>query len=115
MAASIATKAQRRAERMSAAVRDFLAEGDSNAALTEAVRRLRSEAAKVRRQRPGDGPLTDADLAASIVFIAAQLFDSRPPRPPGCPRMPRPADMLAIFDAGLERAAAAAEEGQRNA
>jgi len=105
MAASIAAKAQRRAERFTAAIRDALADGNGNAALTEAVIRLRAEAAKVRRQRPGDAALIDAELAGSIAAIAFQLHAHKPARPPGCPRMPGPDQMLAAFAASYAQAA----------
>jgi len=112
MAASIAAKAQRRAVRFAAAVRELLADGCGDAALTEAVARLRSEAAKVRRQRPADGALIDAELAGTVLAAAARLSDHKPERPEGCGRRPEPEHLLAVFAASYSLAL---QEGESDA
>ena len=104
MATSLTDRAARRAGEYEAVIRTALAAGDGNAALTEAARSLRSEMAKLRRRRPADAALADAELAASLLAIASQLYGHKPRRPPGCPRQPRPSDLLRVFDAGLEQA-----------
>ena len=66
MASSYRDKAGRRAERMVAAIRDALRQGNGNEALTEACASLRSEMAKIRARRPADAALIDAQLAGII-------------------------------------------------
>lgn len=105
MAVSLAGKANRRATLMQAAIRDLLAAGNSTQAYHAAIRLLQGEAAKVRRRRPGDGALIDAELAASLSQLAAQLHAHKPRRPSGCPAMPEPAHLLAAFDATIAHAA----------
>lgn len=111
MARSMAERAETRAGDRTATVRNALAGNDGGRALTVAIDAVRAEAAKVRRQRPADAPLIDADLAAILLHIASGLHAHRPARPKGCPRVPRPADMLIMFDTSAARAAAVGEPG----
>lgn len=99
--ASLADKASGRAELAEAAIREALATGAGQAALNEAARTLQSEAAKVRRRRPADAALIDAQIAGILLGLAAQLATHQPPRPAGCPRVPRPGDQLAVFAEAL--------------
>ena len=104
MAASLPERADRRAALVQAAIADALAGGDHHQALNLALRALQSESAKLRRRHRGDGALTDAQLAGSIAGIAASLHGHKPPRPPGCPRMPGPAELVRVFTASLTSA-----------
>lgn len=103
MATGLHVKAAGRAEQFTADIRDFLLADDTNAALTEAVRRLRSEAKKAREHRAADGALMDAEFAGVIAALAVRCHNYKPPRPDGCPRKgrPRPDDLLAVFAASF--------------
>lgn len=94
MARSYRDKAGRRAERMVAAIRDALRQGNGNEALTEACASLRSEMAKIRTRRPHDAALIDAQLAGMIAGITDLLPTYRPL--PG-------SDPLGTFTAALQR------------
>lgn len=107
MAPSIASKALGRDANVKAAITHALAEGDHFKALDEAVRALRGEAAKLRKRRPHDAALSDAELAGYLAAIAAALHARKPPRPEGCPAIPRPDDLAAVFHASY----AAASQG----
>ena len=110
MATGLHVKAEGRHAKFTAAIRDFLLEGNTNAALTEACRRLRSEAAKTRSHRAADGALADAEFAGVIAAMAVRLHAYKPPRPPGCPRRPGGDDLLAVFAASYERTLGAGDE-----
>jgi hypothetical protein len=99
MAISRPGKANRRAEDAQAAIRGLLLAGNSKQAFHAAIRALYAEIEKIRDYRPADGALTDAELAASLASLAADLPGHRPARPPGCPAVPAPAHLLAAFDA----------------
>jgi hypothetical protein len=101
MATSFTDKASARMEAAEADVREALAGGDGNAALVAAVRALRAEAAKVRRRRPGDAGLIDAELAGNLLSIAARLPTYKPVRRGAYSRVPRPSDLLDAFGAAL--------------
>lgn len=101
MALSLTERAAGRAERTVAAIRDYLRDGASQRALNRSLRALQSEAAKKRRREPAAGALIDAELAGQIAGIAAGLHDRKPVRPPGSPRVPRPADLLAVCEDAL--------------
>lgn len=101
MASSVATRAARRAGEHKAVIEGLLKAGESKAALNEAIRALQSESKWLRENRPADGVLTDAELAGSILAIAAGLYAYKPERPVGCRRTPDPADLLVIFEAQL--------------
>jgi hypothetical protein len=105
MATSLIARAERRASEVQAAIRALLADGSSGPALNCAIQSLQSEASKLRRWRAADGALTDAEMAGYLTAVAAALRDHKPPRPEGCPRVPRPADLIAVFDAEFQRAA----------
>lgn len=103
MALSLAARAARRDAQVHAAVEDALAGGNHHHALNLALRALQSEAAKVRRRRPGHAALIDAELAGSLSAIAAALHDWKPQRPPGCPRVPLPENLLGVYEASRNR------------
>jgi hypothetical protein len=115
MAVSLTAKAQRRAAEVYApAILAALADGNGHLALTLALRELQAEAAKVRKRRPAAGALADADLAGSIAAIASQLHSHKPRRPPGCPRVPGPDHLLAMFRASYAQASEEEDsDGQR--
>src|ERR1700733_1582361 len=100
MATSAAERAIQRAATVEVAVRKLLAEGNPHAELNLAVGTCQSEAAKVRRRRPADAALIDAELAGSLLALAAQLHAYKPARPSRMP--PGPADLLAMLDSSLE-------------
>lgn len=102
MATSAADRAANRAESVEVAVKRLLAEGDAHAALNMAVGTFQSEAAKVRRRRPADAALIDAELAGSLLVLARQLHAYKPTRPPGFSGVPGPADLVAMLDSTLE-------------
>src|SRR5579859_5593007 len=101
MASSVATRAVRRAGEHEAVISGHLAAGESKLALNEAIRALQSECKWLRENRPADGVLTDAELAASLLAIASELYAYKPVRPVGCQRAPSPADLLAVFETRL--------------
>ena len=105
MGTSLADRASRRAGMVyEPAIREALADGNSHAALNLALRSLQSEMAKLRRRRPADGSLTDAELAGSIASIAAGLHAYKPRKPPGCPKVPEPHNLLSVYEASLAQA-----------
>lgn len=99
MAASLTDRAERRAARVQAVIRGFLDEANPHAAFNASVGALQAEAARVRDRRPADAALIDAELAASLARLAAQLHAHKPRRPDGCPKVPGPDQMLATFNA----------------
>jgi len=105
MALSLSERAERRSDEWCAAIRDSLSEGSGKEALNAALLALQSEAAKKRRRKPADGALLDASLAGTLAGYAAQLYRHKPERPPGCPRVPRPIDLLTVFTAAYDAAA----------
>lgn len=94
MATGLHLKAAGRAERFTAAIRDLLLQRNTSAALTEACRRLRAEAAHTRRQRPADGPRADAEISGIVAALAVLCHDYKPPAS---------GDLGAIFAAAFER------------
>jgi hypothetical protein len=110
MARSAAQCAADRAAMYDKDIRAALAAGRSSKALQRAADFLLAEAKKLREERPGDGWLTDADLAFIVHHLAAGLHAYEPPRPRGCPRVPRPVDLLAVYE-DAQRQAAGGEAG----
>lgn len=104
MPRSLTERATGRAGSVVADIRDLLHAKASQRALNRALRALQSEAAKRRRREPSAGALIDAELAGHIAGIAAGLHSRKPTRPPGCPRSPRPIDLLAVCEASFARA-----------
>lgn len=100
--AGLADRAERRSTGVEAVIRGCLSDGNTNAALIAALNSLRSEAAKVRKRRPGDGALADAEIAGSVAALAAQLHAYKPTRPAGCPPLPGPGHLLAAFAAAYD-------------
>ena len=90
MAASLSGRASGRAEAVATAITEALRDGNHQHALNLALRALQSEAAKLRRQRPADGAVTDAELAGSISGIAALLHAHAPARTRRARRPRRP-------------------------
>jgi hypothetical protein len=103
MASSLAKKARGRAIDVAGAVREALSAADTNRALGRAIGALEREAKGVRNWRPGDAMLIDARHAGEIAAHAALLHAHIPARPPGCPPVPRPEDLLAVFEAAYEK------------
>src|SRR5262249_58934778 len=102
MGRSTAARAERRAEELRLpAIREALSEGNPGQALALALHWYQAEAARVRRRRPADGALIDAYYAGVLARDAAGLYSHKPARRAGCPRVPRPADLLAMFERGL--------------
>jgi hypothetical protein len=115
MATSFRIKAAGRSADTEAAIRDALKAGDSAEAVTVVCAALRSEAKKFRERRHGDGPLADAEIAATLLFSLAGLHVHKPLRLPGCPKMPGPADLVATFEATLTRLADETEAARKDA
>jgi hypothetical protein len=111
MATGYRAKAAGRSADVEAAIRDALTSGDTREVVTIGCAALRSEATKLRDQRRGDGALTDVELAALLLHTLSRLHAHKPLRPPGCARVPRPADLLAAFDAELVRLEMAGKDG----
>ena len=111
MPASLTGRADSRAARVVAAIRDFLRDQNPPQALNRALRALQSEAAKKRRRDPVAGALIDAELAGMLAGVAATLHSRKPARPPGSPRSPRPADLLRVCEDSLAAALEGAQAG----
>jgi hypothetical protein len=79
-------------------IRRALGDGDDWKALGRAVDYLLSEAKKRREDNAGDGAVIAADVARVLRHMASSLPGHPPARPPGCPRVPRPVDLLAVYD-----------------
>jgi hypothetical protein len=79
-------------------IRKALGDGDDWKALQRAVDYLLSEAHKRREDNAGDGAVIAADVARVLRQMAASLPGHPPARPPGCPRIPRPVDLLAVYE-----------------
>jgi hypothetical protein len=104
MAASPVPRVDGHADKVEAAVRDALADGNPRAAFNRVLGALQSEASKLHRARPADGALTYAQLAGSLSITAAELHRYHPDRPAGCPRVPGPEHLLAAFEAEVAEA-----------
>jgi hypothetical protein len=87
-----------------AAIRAALAAGESRRALHLARAAYGSEATKLRRRRPADGALTDAEIAASLLAVTEGLGAYQPARSGKTRRAPSPGELVAAFDAALARA-----------
>lgn len=99
MALGLSNRAQGRAAAVRVAVEGALTRIESRKALNLAISAVQAEAARVRDYRPGDAALADAELAGSLAAIAASLHDREPRRPDGCPAVPRPEHVVAVFRA----------------
>jgi hypothetical protein len=88
-----------------AAVRSALSLADGPRALERGCAALRAALADQVRARPAEAGLTAAHVAGILLRFSAELGEYRPERPRGCPRVPRPQDLLAAFEASLTEAA----------
>jgi hypothetical protein len=104
MATGFRAKADGRTENVVRDISDALWRADGNGALTEAVRSLRSEAAKVRRHRPADAVIIDAQLAGLIAGLAGVLHNYDPQRRDGGTGFPEPGYLNEEFAACLRNA-----------
>ena len=104
-------RADKRAVKAGAAIREALAAGDTRRALNAAIFAVQAAAKQLREDRPADGALTDAEMAGRLLVTAARLLEHRPARPPGCPRVPRPEDLLAACEQAVAKALS---EGEGN-
>jgi hypothetical protein len=86
------------------AIRRALAVLDGLRALYEGTRALRAAAVREYKRRPADAGLIAAHVGAQLLYLARFLPEYRPARPPGCPRVPRPEDLLAAFEGSLAEA-----------
>lgn len=111
MTAEILERADRRALKASAAIREALAAGDTRKALNAAILAVQAAAKQLREDRPADGALTDAEIAGRLLVTAARLQAHRPGRPAGCHRVPRAEDLLAACEQAVVKAL---EEGEGN-
>ena len=104
MGTSLAAKARGRAIDVAVAIRAALKARETKRALDAATGAVLSEAKGVRNWRHGDAMLIDAHLAGVYAATAALLYAHQPERPPGCPAddLPRPEDLLAVFEAAYE-------------
>jgi hypothetical protein len=91
------------------AIRRALAVLDGLRALYKAYQALRSAAVKEYKHRPAEAGLVMSHIGAQLLYFARALPDYKPERPRGCPRVPRPEDLLAAFDTALR----ATEEGNQ--
>lgn len=92
-------------------IRRALGAGDDWKAVKKAVDYLLSEACKRRERQPADGALINSDLAGVLRCLASSVPDLPPARPAGCPRgMPRPVDLLAVYEDALRRGAEAGSQ-----
>jgi hypothetical protein len=98
MALGLTDRAERRAAEVHAAIRGALSEAASKQAFSTAISALQSECKKVRERRPAAGALIDAEVAGTIAALAASIHARRPRKPEGCPRVPGPEHLLAVFD-----------------
>jgi hypothetical protein len=86
------------------AVRRALAVLDGLRALYKAYQALRAAAVREYRRRPAEAGLIMAHLSAHLLYFAGVLEEYKPERPAGCPRVPRPEDLLAAFEITLTEA-----------
>jgi hypothetical protein len=86
------------------AIRRALSVLDGLRALYEGTRALRAALVKEYKRRPADAGLIAAHLGAWLLYFARALPDYKPMRPRGCPRVPRPEDLLAMFGNSLAEA-----------
>ena len=94
-------------------IRESLSQGDSKAAVTEAMHALRAAMATLRHPRKGrraDGKHLDAQLAGTLLAIAEQA--GRHERPADFPDNPTGYDLLTVFHAAYEAALAHPGEGE---
>ena len=112
MTAEIFERADWRALKAGTAIGEALDAGDTRKALNAAILAVQAAAKQLREDRPADGALTDAEIAGNLWVTAARLQAHRPGRPPGCPRVPRPADLQRVFEQAIEKAAAEGESDE---
>jgi hypothetical protein len=86
------------------AVRQALALADGPRAVERACAALRKAVADEVRKRPAEASLIAAHVAAQLFYLTRELPGYAPQRPRGCPRVPRPQDLLAAFEASLSGA-----------
>lgn len=113
MALSLTDRAKGRVVMHTERIAGFLADRNARKAFNQAVRGLQSEAAKLARERPGDGDIAYAELAGLLLANASLLHLHNPQRPEGCPSVPRPEDLRAVFTSSYEGSLAAADEASR--
>jgi hypothetical protein len=111
MASSLIDRARGRVVMHLDRITGFLDDHNARRAFNESVRALQAEAAGLRRERCGDGDITYAELAGVLLANAALLHAHHPRRPAGCPAVPRPADLRAVFTASYEGALQQAAAG----
>lgn len=87
-----------------AAIRRALATLNGLSALYEGTRALRAALVKEYKRRPADAGLIAAHVGAWLLYFARALPAYSPKRPRGCPRVPRPEDLLAMFETALAEA-----------
>lgn len=102
MGTSLAAKARSRAFDVAGAIREALSAGDTHRAFIKAKGALERETKSVRNWRAGDAMLIEARFAGEMAANAALLTTHVPYRPPGCPPVPRPEDLLAVFEKAYE-------------
>lgn len=91
------------------AIRRALGVLDGLRAIYEGTRAVRAALVKEYKRRPAEAGLIAANVGAQLLYISRVLPEYKPQRLPGCPRVPRPEDLLAAFEGALaesERGAA---------
>lgn len=83
MGASLRDKAANRARLYKGRIADRQADGDFKGGVHEAQRWLLEELEKVRRQRPHDAALVDAELTAKLAALAEAVPFYRPKKTEG--------------------------------
>lgn len=83
MGASLRDKAANRARLYRGRIAAKQADGDFKGAVHEAQRWLLEELEKVRRQRPHEAPIVDAELTQKLAELAEAVPFYRPQKPGG--------------------------------
>jgi hypothetical protein len=85
-------------------IRSALEMFDGLKAIYQGCRALRAAVVNEYKRRPAEAGLICADVGAQLLYISRALPVVRPERPRGCPKVPRPEDLLARFEESLAKA-----------
>lgn len=73
--------------------------GDTRLVLNEGIQAYQAVASDERKRRRPEAALLDVSQAGLLIGSARLLPQLRAARPPGCARIPRPEDLIAVLNA----------------
>lgn len=88
-------------DRYEDAIRAALGDANVLRAVHEGYQAMRAAIVERLKHQPSEAMLIGAHVAAEFYRISLAIPDLAADRPPRCPKVPRPDDLLAVFDAGI--------------